>query len=474
MDEKSSSKSIEYVENDFSTLNAHVDGILYNEKQISRLKKYRVDRVRIKQFGLIVLILGILAILLAIAYHFLKKPVEPIVHTVVKTEYVEKPIYETVIETEYIEKPVYIPVPAPDPSLSIIKEVPVYIEREVRVPIQVGAVTDEFTFFHSVVVKNLDGIKEVVVGAKYKSVNDLYPHYQYCYAIGKSLNENVLNQITIANKNGTDSYRPRTITEQAAKEFGATKSNLKKALVYCKWYPDRPPIENVIDSELPITNDPIEPAPDMPSGTYKYGTGFYINNNGYLLTNQHVIDTNNKNGVYDKCSSVRVIDDSVQNVAKVVKHDIDLDLAVLKINKITNNYAKFGYVRTGAEVTALGYPLMDALGDEISATEGIVNSLSGYKGNKNELRYSAQTHHGNSGGPLLNEGGFVVGIVKSGLTGEEFSDLNFAVKASTAQKFLGQNNSVYFDPAVETTEILKLEDIIENSKKFTVIVACYP
>ena len=75
MDEKSSSKSIEYVENDFSTLNAHVDGILYNEKQVSRLKKYRVDRVRIKQFGLIVLILGILAILLAIAYHFLKKPV---------------------------------------------------------------------------------------------------------------------------------------------------------------------------------------------------------------------------------------------------------------------------------------------------------------------------------------------------------------------------------------------------------------
>ena len=63
MDEKSSSKSIEYVENDFSTLNAHVDGILYNEKQVSRLKKYRVDRVRIKQFGLIVLILGILVFL---------------------------------------------------------------------------------------------------------------------------------------------------------------------------------------------------------------------------------------------------------------------------------------------------------------------------------------------------------------------------------------------------------------------------
>ena len=62
---------------------------------------------------------------------------------------------------------------------------------------------------------------------------------------------------------------------------------------------------------------------------------------------------------------------------------------------------------------------MNVLGSEISSTEGVINTLSGYKGNKNELRYSAQTHHGNSGGPLLNEGGFVVGIVKSGLTGEE-------------------------------------------------------
>ena len=136
MAEKSSSKPIEYVENDFSSLNTHVEGILYNEKQISRLKKYRVDRVRIKQFGLIVLILGILAILLAIAYHFLKKPVAPIVHTVVKTEYIDKPVYITQKVPDPNHPPVYI-------------EVPVYIDREVRVPIQVGAVTDEFTFFHT-------------------------------------------------------------------------------------------------------------------------------------------------------------------------------------------------------------------------------------------------------------------------------------------------------------------------------------
>ena len=137
MADKPSPKSIEYEENDFSTLNTHIDGIIYNEKQVSRLKKYRVDRVRIKQFGLIVLILGILAILLAIAYHFLKKPVAPIVHTVVKTEYIDKPVYITQKVPDPNHPPVYI-------------EVPVYIDRPIKVPIQVGAeVTEKFTFFNT-------------------------------------------------------------------------------------------------------------------------------------------------------------------------------------------------------------------------------------------------------------------------------------------------------------------------------------
>ena len=106
MDEKSSSKSIEYVENDFSTLNAHVDGILYNEKQISRLKKYRVDRVRIKQFGLIALILGILAILLAIAYHWFKAPVIRTIEVEVP-KIVEVAVPRDVVKKEVVHYPIF-------------------------------------------------------------------------------------------------------------------------------------------------------------------------------------------------------------------------------------------------------------------------------------------------------------------------------------------------------------------------------
>ena len=78
---------------------------------------------------------------------------------------------------------------------------------------------------------------------------------------------------------------------------------------------------------------------------------------------------------------------------------------MLKINKVTTNYAKFGGVRTAEDVTALGFPAADMLGDDLKATNGNVSSIA----DKHFLQYTAPTNPGNSGGPLLNENGLVVG-----------------------------------------------------------------
>ena len=467
MAEKSSSKSIEYVENDFSSLNTHVEGILYNEKQISRLKKYRVDRVRIKQFGLIVLILGILAILLAIAYHFLKLPVKPIIQTVIKTEYIEKPIYTEIEVPKIVEVPVYYAQPVPDPNHPpVYIEVPVYIDRPVKVPIQVGAVTDEFTFFHTEEVSDLNGIYIVWVGANYASVNSPYPESQFCYTIGSNNLKSKVNQrLTLANKNGTDRPINVKLTEKDASEFGASLTNLNKAVNYCKWYPDRPPIEDIIDPKAPITTNPIVSEPDMPPGTYGYGSGFYINNNGYLVTNQHVIDTKDNNTI-DNCSSVWVKDGVSKIPATVIEQDIDLDIAVLKINKVTSNYAKFGGVRTAEDVTALGFPEAGILGSDLKATNGNVSSIA----DKNFLQYTAPTNSGNSGGPLLNNKGLVVGVVKA--TAIDLQSTNLGIKGTSVQNFLGRHNINFkYD---DSDVILEKGDIFDVGKKFTVMVICYP
>ena len=131
MAKRPSTKNItEYVASDFSALNAHVEGVVNNEQQLARLKRFRADRALIKNVGIILLVVGLLAILLAYAYNRANAPV---------IEIIEKPVY--------IDKPEYIIVKVLDPELSEQIEVPIYIDRFIRVPIQIGAVEDEFSFF---------------------------------------------------------------------------------------------------------------------------------------------------------------------------------------------------------------------------------------------------------------------------------------------------------------------------------------
>ena len=73
------SKSREYIESHFSTLNAHADGVVDNEEQLSRLKRFKADRAWIKNAGIALLVLGIFTILLAFAYNKYKAPVFQVV-----------------------------------------------------------------------------------------------------------------------------------------------------------------------------------------------------------------------------------------------------------------------------------------------------------------------------------------------------------------------------------------------------------
>ena len=441
MASKTSPKSIEYIESNFSTLNAHADGIVDNERQLSRLKRFKADRALIKNICIVFLALGLLAILLGIAYNRAQAPV---------IEVVEKPVY--------IDRPEYIVIKVPDPEKSIVKEIPVYIEKIVKVPIQVGNVTD-FTFFNTKIVGK-EGIARVTVGANYEDVNSPYPEKQWCYAsVTKNISDNSYNDISLARKSGKGAVIYNKITKQDSAKFGASISAIEKAKEYCEFFPDSPPIE----SEGPATQIPSKPLPSQPpSSGGKSGTGFFINNNGYLITNYHVVDS---------CSSIWIDDGNSQIQASIIRANEGLDIAALKIDKKTSIYAIFGQVRTGEDVLALGFPLSDILGDEIKATKGVVSALVGYQGNKDYLQFTAPIQSGNSGGPLLNEGGFVIGINTANLVGEEFQNINFAIKGTSALSFLGQYG-IEFEH-IESQESMNSADIVEQASEYTVRVLCY-
>lgn len=161
----------------------------------------------------------------------------------------------------------------------------------------------------------------------------------------------------------------------------------------------------------------------------KSGTGFALSANGFIATNYHVIeDANNI-----KVRGVKG-DFSTMFNANVIKSDQIADLAIIQIDdpKFTD-LGKIPYpvvssnTDVGEEVFVLGYPLTNTMGEEVKLTTGVISANSGYQGNQNQYQISVPVQPGNSGGPLFDKNGKVVGIVNAKHT--DTDNVSYAIKA---------------------------------------------
>lgn len=161
------------------------------------------------------------------------------------------------------------------------------------------------------------------------------------------------------------------------------------------------------------------------------GTGFFVSNDGHLVTNYHVVDG---------AASIAVLNPQKRTEAKalLVKADPANDIAILKIDEATIGIplSSSFTASKGDEVLTLGYPLLAIQGQEQKATFGRVNALSGIG---NDIRYSqidVPIQPGNSGGPLMNDRGEVIGVVTATLnqmtalksSGSLPQNVNYAIK----------------------------------------------
>lgn len=189
------------------------------------------------------------------------------------------------------------------------------------------------------------------------------------------------------------------------------------------------------------------------------GTAFAVTKDGYLITNYHVID---------KAKTVIVRDkNNAFYIAEIIDSNEAIDLALLKINKVTPdffNFANSETVKKGEKVLTIGFPHVDLQGAESKVTEGIINSLSGFKGNQDHYQISAEVQSGNSGGPLIRSDGTVVGVVASKLsaekilntTGDLTQNVNYAIKIDRAVR-LFPNHLKYFSNRTAKTKNTKLD-----------------
>jgi hypothetical protein len=195
------------------------------------------------------------------------------------------------------------------------------------------------------------------------------------------------------------------------------------------------------------------------------GSGFLVNDAGWVLTNAHVVegcDVIRTSGLGDAAS---VITDTEADLALVLFRG-DHEGEPLPLRKDP--------ARLTEEVAALGFPLSDILGSEIRATTGTVSSLAGIQADPRYIQLSAPLQSGNSGGPVLDVDGNVIGIATAKLDGdgeEEYQNINFAVTAREAVRFITENG-LAFVAATEVAAGERSVDHVERATRSTYLLEC--
>lgn len=201
------------------------------------------------------------------------------------------------------------------------------------------------------------------------------------------------------------------------------------------------------------------------------GTGFFASSNGHVITNHHVIET---------CSTVRVIPvGGPETSAYIVAKDKTNDLAILKTSiNPTVVPALRTQVRLGESVFVFGYPLTGLLSTSGNFTAGTITATTGMGDDTRLAQISAPVQPGNSGGPLIDKYGNVIGVIVSKLnalnvaaaTKDIPQNVNFAIKSTIALNFLDSNNLMPSE--TPKSRELSPEAIADLAKLFTVQVTC--
>jgi len=202
-------------------------------------------------------------------------------------------------------------------------------------------------------------------------------------------------------------------------------------------------------------------------------SGFLINKKGQMLTNHHAI-----NG----CLDVSVQLNGKDKKATVIHIDEELDLAVLNTAFAKMPHAYFSSnnnkPRLGEDVVVVGFPLQGVLTSKPSLTTGNISALAGIKDNESIYQITAPVQSGNSGGPMLNNAGMVIGIIQSKLnavriakyTGDVPQNVNFAVKYDKVLDFLSKNKVPHSQRKFKRK--ISTPDIADKVSKYVVGVSC--
>jgi S1-C subfamily serine protease len=231
---------------------------------------------------------------------------------------------------------------------------------------------------------------------------------------------------------------------------------------------ERPKIAEAESKATGSTNNSGSPSKQS---SLSLGTGFFVSRDGFLITANHVVQGSAKIMIVTRSG-----DSFPASVAAV---DPANDLALLKAQAVTPalSIARSGSVAVGDDVFTLGYPLPQLEGAEQKATFGHVNALSGIGDDIRFIQIDIPIQPGNSGGPLLDARGTVIGVITEELSPEKTyqasgalpQNVNYAVKVEYLLPLLS-HEGVEAGPAISKAHPSKMSALIKSLRDSVVIV----
>jgi S1-C subfamily serine protease len=238
---------------------------------------------------------------------------------------------------------------------------------------------------------------------------------------------------------------------------GDQNSKIFELSIRFKWikvFPDSKTINEIINKE----------------SSKSFASGFAISNDGYIITCYHVINGANNifirgiGGNFNKRYKANIVKFDKNNDIAIIKPELTTPLEIDNIPyAISDNLTDIG-----ENIFTLGFPLKSTMGEEIKLSKGIISSLSGFRDDITSYQISVPIQPGNSGGPLFDYDGNLVGIISA--FHDNTDNVSYAIKSEYLLSLLKQSHIDFSLGSLSNIPELSLSELVKKVKSFIYII----